>query len=75
MLAILSVAIVGFFGYGLLYRGRQMPPSIAAPRVGAKAPDFTLPDQSGKPVSLAQLLATPTGKLRGLVLIFYRGHW
>jgi peroxiredoxin len=45
--------------------------------VGQKAPSFTLPDQHGKPVSLADLLkpAAGAGKSGGLVLIFYRGYW
>jgi peroxiredoxin len=39
-------------------------------QVGAKAPDFTLPDVHGKPVSLSALLA------RGpAVVTFYRGSW
>lgn len=33
---------------------------------GTQAPDFTLPDQDGKPVSLAELMGE-----RGLVLYFY----
>lgn len=38
--------------------------------VGAKAPEFTLPDQNGRPVMLSELLA------RGPVVInFYRGRW
>lgn len=40
------------------------------PTVGDVAPDFTLPDDSGKPVTLAQLTSG-----NGLVLIFYRGLW
>lgn len=37
---------------------------------GTKAPLFTLPDESGQPVALEQLLG------RGpLVLVFYRGDW
>lgn len=37
---------------------------------GAAAPPFALPDQSGRPVSLAGELA------RGpVVLVFYRGYW
>jgi hypothetical protein len=39
-------------------------------RVGEKAPDFTLPNASGQPVRLADLVA------RGpVVLSFYRGRW
>jgi hypothetical protein len=39
-------------------------------KVGAPAPDFTLPNQAGQPVSLAALRA------RGpVVLSFYRGRW
>ena len=39
-------------------------------RVGQPAPDFTLPDAAGRPVSLKALLA------RGpVVLSFYRGRW
>jgi hypothetical protein len=38
--------------------------------VGTPAPDFTLPNGAGQPVSLASLLA------RGpVVLSFYRGRW
>ena len=39
-------------------------------KLGARAPQFTLPDQNGVMVSSAGLLR------RGpLVLSFYRGHW
>jgi peroxiredoxin len=39
-------------------------------RVGQPAPDFTLPNAAGTPVSLAELRA------RGpVVLSFYRGRW
>ena len=39
-------------------------------RVGSPAPDFTLPNSAGQPVSLASLRA------RGpVVLSFYRGRW
>jgi hypothetical protein len=39
-------------------------------RVGAPAPDFTLPNAAGQPVSLAALRAR-----RPVVLSFYRGRW
>jgi hypothetical protein len=73
ILAVLSLGVIGFFSYGLFYMGRQMPRSASAPQVAQKAPDFTLPDQDGKPVSLSQLLAG--AKSKGAVLIFYRGYW
>ena len=31
----------------------QLPPSKKAPQVGQKAPDFTLPDSTGKDVTLS----------------------
>jgi hypothetical protein len=37
--------------------------------VGALAPDFTLPDETGAPVALASMRGHPT------LIIFYRGHW
>jgi hypothetical protein len=59
--------------------------------VGQKAPDFTLSDTNGKPVSLSELLSTPiNGKTmnapvgnaqqaptspKGVLLVFYRGYW
>jgi len=80
ILAVLSVAGISFFSYGLFYVARQLPAAETAPRVGEKAPDFTLPDQNGKTVSLAELLSSsPAGaagaKANGVLVIFYRGHW
>ena len=80
ILAILSVVAIGFFAWGMFYEVRQLPASAAAPRVGQKAPDFTMPDQNGKPVTLADLLSpAPAEKTatraNGALLIFYRGHW
>ena len=80
ILAVLSVAAAGFFGYATLYASRQLPTALAAPRVGEKAPEFTLADTSGRMVSLSTLLAEPLPgvnglKPRGLLLVFYRGYW
>jgi hypothetical protein len=70
ILTVLSLLAFSIFAYGIFYLARQLPPSTGAPRVGQKAPDFTLPDQNGKPVALTDLLSP-----NGAVLIFYRGHW
>jgi hypothetical protein len=80
ILAALSVAGMSMFGYGVFYHARQLPAAEAAPQVGQKAPEFTLPDQNGKSVALAELLSSaPTGaanaSAKGVLLIFYRGHW
>ena len=70
ILAVLSLAGFSLFAYGAFYLVRQLPASTSAPRVGEKAPEFTLPDQNGKQVVLADLISP-----KGAVLIFYRGHW
>jgi peroxiredoxin len=38
--------------------------------LGERAPDFTLPDATGRPVSLAEY----RGK-KPVVIVFYRGYW
>jgi AhpC/TSA family len=71
ILAALGILMFGFFSYVFFYQLRQVPPSIGAPRVGEKAPEFTLSDQDGKDVSLADLV----GGSKAIALIFYRGFW
>jgi hypothetical protein len=39
-------------------------------KVGAPAPDFSLPDENGNPVALKRLLAQGP-----VVVSFYRGQW
>lgn len=53
-----------------------LPASPKAPAVGAKAPDFTLPDANASPVTLSKLLA-PRESAKGswVLLVFYRGYW
>lgn len=56
---------------------RKVPVSAGAPKVGQKAPDFTLSDIHGQNVSLAQLLSNPEGGAppKATLLVFYRGYW
>jgi len=59
----------------------QQPQFARAPKVGQKAPEFTLPDTTGKPVRLSELLTElrdgnpGAEKPRWLLLMFYRGYW
>jgi uncharacterized protein with PQ loop repeat len=69
--ALLSLCVFGLFAYLIFYELRQVPASTGAPRVGQKAPEFTLPDQDDKPVALANLVSGS----KAVVLIFYRGFW
>ena len=67
---------------GSAIAGAQLPASKGAPKPGDKAPNFTLPDSTGKPFTLAHLFAggkeTDAGAVEGpawVLLIFYRGYW
>jgi hypothetical protein len=63
------------FGFGVM---RKLPSASAAPQVGQTVPELTLPDTSGKPVSLDQLLAPSSPGApapKAVLLIFYRGYW
>jgi hypothetical protein len=73
----LSLAIFGFFIFYTFSFSAQLPASATAPKMGEKAHDFTLPDQDGKPVRLASLLADPAAGRPGqwVLLVFYRGYW
>jgi hypothetical protein len=69
-----GVSVFGFF------HARAVPASSGAPRVGQKAPDFTLTNLHGQPVTLSNLLSAPTEGASGkppkaVLLIFYRGYW
>lgn len=55
----ISVLIVGLFVFGVFVFARWLPASQGAPRVGQKAPEFTLTDTNGKTVALADLLSSP----------------
>jgi AhpC/TSA family len=71
ILATLGILMFGFFSYVFFYQLRQVPLSTGAPRVGQKAPEFTLLDQDGQDVSLGDLVS----KSKAVALIFYRGFW
>ena len=73
----LGVLIFAFFIFTIFIAARELPASTGAPKVGQKAPEFSLVDSNGKQVSLAELLSTPVnGKTpKGVLLIFYRGYW
>lgn len=77
VVAILSVLVLGFFVFSFFIAARWLPASRGAPKVGQKAPDFTLTDTNNKQVSLASLLSEPiNGKAaKGVLMIFYRGYW
>jgi len=71
ILVTLAILMFGLFSYVLFYELREVPPSTGAPRVGQRAPEFTLPDQYGKDVSLHDLVSGS----KAVALIFYRGFW
>lgn len=82
VLTTVSVVIFGLFGFVVYQVLRVFPDAKNAPRVGQRAPGFSLVDANGKNFSLTQLLSTPitdsTGAARatkGVLVVFYRGYW
>jgi uncharacterized protein (DUF58 family) len=82
VLASLSLVFLGLFSFASYQVFKNFPAANNAPKVGQRAPEFTLVDTSGKTFSLAQLLSTPitdsTGAARatkGVLVVFYRGYW
>jgi hypothetical protein len=79
ILTVISVLLLGISVWGF-FQARAVPTSGGAPRVGQKAPEFTLTNTGGQDVSLAQLLSTPIDAASGtppkaVLLVFYRGYW
>lgn len=80
LLATVSIVILGFFLFLNFSYSKQLPASKDAPRVGQPAPDFTLPDANGNPVTLSQLWGGAKGEEvaragQWVLLVFYRGYW
>ena len=77
IVASLGVVVIALFLVGFFVGGRLLPASSGAPKVGQKAPEFTLTDTGGKAVSLNELLTTPINgnAPKGVLLVFYRGYW
>ncbi len=80
IIAVLSILVCALLTFATL-ESRSLPSSSAAPQVGQKAPDFTLPDTQGNQVSLTRLLdhggagAANSVAPKAVLLIFYRGYW
>lgn len=66
--ALATLGTVGFFLF-LHSATYALPPAPKELAVGTEAPDFTLPDEAGRPVTLASYRGNPT------LLVFYRGSW
>ncbi len=67
--AVLSTASTALFLMIVHVSSYRLPAPPVELAVGAPAPEFTLPDQAGRPVALASLHDHPT------LLVFYRGFW
>ncbi len=51
--------------------GAGLPPAdLNRIKVGEEAPDFTLEDKDGKPITLSSYRGR-----KSVVLVFYRGYW
>jgi cytochrome oxidase Cu insertion factor (SCO1/SenC/PrrC family) len=66
LLATLSTAVFISLIHVISY---ELPPPPRDLAIGSAAPDFTLPDEAGRMVSLGSLQGHPS------LLVFYRGFW
>src|SRR5262245_44714217 len=66
VLGVFATAVFLLLIHRLTY---DLPPPPAELAVGTTAPDFTLSDEAGHPVTLSSLRGHPA------VLVFYRGFW
>jgi hypothetical protein len=67
-LGLSSVLLVAGAWYNFV--AARVPDTPTALRLGERAPDFSLPDATGRPVSLADYRGR-----KPVVLVFYRGYW
>lgn len=65
------LALMGNLNYAhyVYYYSHTVPGAQNAPKVGERAPEFTVPDPSGGSWSLEAFRGTP------FLLVFYRAHW
>jgi hypothetical protein len=75
VLVTLSVVVLGFFVFFTLIMSRWLPASHGAPQVGQKAPEFSLADTNGRPVSLSELLSSPVSGKTGNAGALARNDW
>jgi uncharacterized BrkB/YihY/UPF0761 family membrane protein len=77
IVSVFSLVVFALFVFTIFVIGTRIPASKGAPQVGQRVPDFSLPDTSGKQVSLNELLTTPINGSapKGVLLVFYRGYW
>jgi hypothetical protein len=68
LLALVSTAFPALFAWGFFVFSALPKAEVA--RALERAPDFTLPDELGREVNLADELAAGP-----VLLVFYRGHW
>ena len=59
VVALVGCAILVQFVLMVFVAPRRLPASVAAPAIGDRAPNFTLPDANGQSVSLSDLLSRP----------------
>jgi len=64
-----SFGLTGLLIFYVFYYSYQLPESTAAPAVKTPAPDFTLTDANGEPVTLSSLRG------KKVIIDFYRGNW
>ena len=82
VLATLTLALAAVFSFASYEVFKHFPAARNAPKVGQRAPQFTLVDSTGANVSLSGLLTTSvkasSGVARvpkGVLVVFYRGYW